>query len=88
MIILTHGVRKGEREALVARDLWSGFKWVYPSRYKDRLDTLVSMRYFYHGRKVKVLCTDKAPQFAEVCKLDRIVSVTRQPGVPRTNGII
>ncbi len=35
-----------------------------------------------------MLYTDKAPQFAEVCRLDRIVPETSQPGVPQTNGII
>ncbi len=58
----------GEREALVIKDVWSGYKWVYTSRYEDALDVTASVRDFVHGRKVSVMYTDGMPACPHLVK--------------------
>ena len=77
-----------QREALVARDLYSGLIQVCPVASKNTDDAAHALARFRGVRAFKLLYIDGAAEFKSSRRAMHICHETSQPGISRNSGII
>jgi hypothetical protein len=79
---------KGEKEALVIKDVFTGMLHVYPVMSRWSGWVISSLQEFTGTRKVHMIYSDNAPEFVLSAKTLGIPHSTSTPGVSHTNAII
>jgi hypothetical protein len=78
----------GEHDALVVKDVCSGFSRVYPVATKSETRVAESLAHCADGRRISLLYSDNAPEFVSASRELSVLRETSVPGAPKTNSLI
>jgi hypothetical protein len=78
----------GDCNARVIKDLYSKVKVLMPVDGKSSEEAIAALQYFVGLGRIKLFCSDNAPELIRVCKTLQILQEHSTPGRPQNNAII